>query len=155
MNTLLEQYGDALISCIFGAIILVFVMILTSNYYDGLYPQYNQTSIVDVYADSMESSEPPVIIINKELKIRRNDERYDAKKYASDRSSAEYQAVLNNYKALATAYESDSNHTQINVDVLRIEDVDITQPGTVHNLIYKATNSNGHTTTKQVYVLIN
>ena len=155
MNALLQEYGDALVSCIIGAIILVFMIGVTTNYYDRIYPDYNQQSIVDVYTDSMASAEPPILIVDKEIKIRRNDDNYNAKKYAGNRNSREYKNVMNNYKALATAYESDSNHTKIDVDVLRIETVDVTKVGKVFNLLYKVTNTNGHTTTKQVYVLIN
>ena len=157
MNALLQEYGDTLVSCIIGVILLVFIFFVTENYYDGIYPQYNDKSIVNMYHETMASSEPPILIVNKEIKIRRNDTRYDAMNCVKThtRDSAEYQEIVNNYKALATAYESDSNQTEIDVDVLRIETVDVTKIGKVFNLIYKATNTNGHTTTKQVYVLIN
>lgn len=157
MGPLLKEYGNAIIACVFGAIILAFIVGFLTNSYDRIYPNYSNYShsFAEENKDEMENSGGPVIVINNELKIHRNDDNYNAIKYAGNRDSEEYKNVINNYKALATAYASATDDTVINVDVLRTEFVDVTQPGKVYPIMYKATNDRGHTTVRTVYILIN
>lgn len=155
MKLLIEEYGDSLLTCIFGSIIIVFLSTIVLNYFDMVYPTYNNTSVSDFYNESVESISQPVLLIEDQIRIPVNDDRYNAQKYANNRESDEYKAVLNNYKALATAYESSENMTTIDVDVYKIEKVNISKRGATGDLIYKATNSNGHTIQRRIHYLVN
>ena len=76
MGPLLKEYGNAIIACVFGAIILAFIVGFLTNCYDRIYPDYSNYShsFAEENKDEMENSGGPVIVMNVELNKERIDE---------------------------------------------------------------------------------
>ena len=155
MRMALETYGKAIVSCIISVFIFSFLVLLMQSYYEKVYPDHNTSSITPIYEDTISASGPPIIDVPKELKIKRGDTSYDAKSYADDKTNPNYISAWNKYKTFATAYQSDIDTEEIQVEVYGFDEIDVNNVGKIYTLMFKATNKNGHTTTRTSYVLIN
>lgn len=159
MSALLEEYGEALIACIIAAILLPFIMFTVKNAYQKVYPDYNNESMETINQNLIKNSGSPELVANEAVRIRKGDLSYSTRTYMSNPNSTEYKNALNKYKALAIAYKTgtgDQNNkdTVIPVEVYGTENIDVNNFGAVYTILFKATNQNGHTTTKEMKVLI-
>lgn len=161
MGALLEEYGEAIVACVIAAILLPFMLYSIQNFYKEKYPTYNDKSMETVNQSIIANSGSPELIASETFRIRKGDTSYDTRSYmlANNISSEGYKNALNNYKSLAKAYEtgtgSQTNKDQeISVDVYGTENIDVNNFGEVYNILFKATNKHGHTTTKQMKIII-
>ena len=157
MKALLEEYGEALVACIIACLLIPFMLYAVKNFYKNVYPSYNQDSMAEINKEIIHNSGSPELVAPETFRIRTGDNSYKTKDL--DPSSTEYQAALNKYKAIAVAYATgtgDQNHkdVEVPVTVYGTESIDVDKFGNIYVITFVAKNNHGHTTTKQVEILI-
>lgn len=157
MNTLLEEYGNALVACVIAAILLPFIMFAVRDVYKNTYPTYNDKSMEKVNRTLIKNSGSPELVAPETYRIRKGDTSYDTSN--CNPSTTQYQNAMKKYQALAKAYQTGTGDqankdTEIPVIVYNTENIDVNNFGAVYTILFKATNANGHTTTKSMKVII-
>lgn len=157
MKALLDEYGEALVACIIACLLIPFMLYAVKNFYKNVYPSYNQDSMAEINKEIIHNSGSPELVVPETFRIRTGDNSYKTKDL--NPSSAEYQAALNKYKAIAVAYatgtgDQDHKDAEVPVAVYGTENIDVDKFGNIYVITFVAKNDHGHTTTKQVEILI-
>ena len=163
MKTLIEEYGEAVVACVIGAILLPFIIFAVTNFYKNYYPTYRQDSMTEINKEIIENSGDPELIVNSSFRIKKGDTSYDTKTSYESGNRTTYEAALNKYKVLATAYEYGTGDqtnkapeiSKDRISVYGTENIDVNAKiGTIYIITYKVTNNHNHTITKKMKVLI-
>ena len=101
--------------------------------------------------------------MNSSFRIKQGDTSYDTKTSYESGNETTYEAALNKYKVLATAYEYGTGDqtnkapeiSKDRISVYGTENIDVNAKiGTIYTITYKVTNNHNHTITKKMKVLI-
>ena len=174
MNTLLDEYGDVLVACLIAVILFPLILYSITFFYKEQYPTYNDKSMSSVNSEIMYDSGAPEIVAPATFRIKHGNQLYNVrdcvkwnnttKQYTIiSGKETDYHKAINKYKELAKVYEygsGDQTHKapEIDFDVYGAENINVNPSddniGDIYIITYKATNSTGHTTTKQMKILI-
>lgn len=151
MRALLGEYTNTILAAVVGAFVLILGTFVLSENLNVLFPV---TDTAGIEQTNNQVGKAPVLVVPDNLKIQKGDKNYDAKSI-SNKTSAAYKKVKQNYLKLVKAYENSScKEVCSNVDVSGIEDININKIGN-NILIYQARNREGETYLKRANIIVN
>lgn len=147
MKIFMQEYGRAVLTAIVGSISIgICYFYLTGQFFRV---EENQAEQIHLSAGA-----EPVLIAPDVIKISIGDVKYDAKSYASERTSETYREIYENYLKQVTAYEDSSAAQSCSlVTVAGIEQIDVTTPGR-YQVIYRLENEMGRSFSKAILVIV-
>lgn len=151
MRGFLEEYGKTILAVIIAIFSLGMGMYFLLSNLNIYYPE-STTGITEEISET--SKNRPVLIINKNIRIEKGDLEYDAKSYAANKDSTEYQTVYQKYLDFGEAYEdADKSEVCSKINVYGLDDVDVNQSG-VYPLMYRVENKAGRKFIKKVSLIV-